>query len=83
MSRIMRIASIAVALLAAGCVSKSVYLQHPASGQVVKCDSIGGLPPPVKMFRESREECQVRWQHQGYQEVEPSEKILAAPRGDR
>jgi hypothetical protein len=79
----MRTAITLLGLLLTGCVSKSVYLQHPVSGQVVKCDSIGGLPPPVKMFRESREECQVRWQHQGYQEVEPTEKVLAAPRADR
>jgi hypothetical protein len=72
-----------IAFTLTGCISKSVYLQHPVTGQVVKCDSIGGIPPFWKMFRESREECQVRWQHQGYQEVEPSEKVLAAPRADK
>jgi len=72
------------AVLLTGCVSKSPYLQHPVTGQVVKCDSIGGIPPGFKaMFVESREECQVRWQHKGCQEVEPNAKVLAAPRADK
>jgi len=61
----------AVSLVLSGCVSHRVTLQHPQTGAIEKCQSVGGVPPVLKFWGviESREECILRWQDRGYRMV--------------
>ena len=72
---------ILIIALANGCAVKSMYLQNPQTGYVVKCDSIFG--GAWMIGRESREECAVRWMRQGYTKEVEADLARTQPRADR